>query len=174
MMTNNTETILLIIFVALTGLAVLMQASVLLAMFITMRKALKLVQENVEELRTKVLPVVSDAADLLHRVGPKLESVASDVSELVHDFRLQGAEFQTSANEIIEKVLRQTSRIDAMLTGLMNTFDRATGLVNDVIVAPIRQLNAMAASARAVFNALVFRTPAPAPTHAAADKDLFV
>lgn len=173
-MTNNTETNLLIIFVALTGLAVLMQASVLLAMFLTMRKSLKFVQENVEELRAKVLPVVSEAGDFLHRVGPKLESVASDVFVLVHDLRLQGSEFQASANEIMEKVRRQTSHIDAMLTGVLNTFERASGLVNDVIVAPIRQLNAVAASARAIFSALVFRTPTPAPTHAAADKDLFV
>lgn len=173
-MTNNTETMILIIFVAFTGLAVLMQASVLLAMFIVMRKSLKLVQENVEELRAKVLPVLNEAGDFMHRVGPKLELVANDVSELVHDLRVQGNELQTSANEIMEKMRRQTSRMDAMLTGVLNTFDRATGLLNEVIGAPLRQLNAVAASARAIFNSLVSKAPAPAPTHAAADKDLFV
>ena len=52
--TNVNNETLLLIFVACTGAAVLMQALVLLAMLITARKALKLAQEQIEELRRRV------------------------------------------------------------------------------------------------------------------------
>ncbi|HLY43576.1 MAG TPA: hypothetical protein VKR52_20350 [Terracidiphilus sp.] len=171
---SNTQTILLIVFVAITGLAVLLQASVLLGMFIAMRKSLKLVQENVDELRTKVLPVVTDAGDFFTRVGPKLESMATDMSSMMHDLREQGAELQESATVILEKVQRQSSRVDSMMTGFLDSVDRAGAFINDVVGAPIRQLGALAAAAKAMFGALTSRSPEPAATHASADKDLFV
>ena len=171
---SNTQTIVLIVFVAITGLAVLLQASVLLGMFLAMRKSIKLVQDNVEELRTKVLPVITEAGDFFTRVGPKLESMATDMSELMHDLREQGAELQESAGVILEKVERQSSRIDAMMTGFLNSVDRAGAFVHDVVGAPIRQLGALASAARAMFSALTSRSNEPAATHTAADKDLFV
>lgn len=171
---SNTQTTLLIVFVAVTGLAVLLQASVLLGMFIAMRKSLKLVQENVDELRTKVLPVVTAAGDFFTRVGPKLESMATDMSAMMHDLREQGAELQESAGVILEKVERQSSRIDAMITGFLDSVDRAGAFVSDVVGAPIRQLGALASAAKAMFSALTSRAPEPVTTHVAADKDLFV
>ena len=68
----NNETLLLI-FVACTGAAVLLQALVLLAMLLTARKALKIAQEQIEDLRTNVLPVVKETRELLSSVGPKIE-----------------------------------------------------------------------------------------------------
>jgi len=171
---SNTQSILLIVFVAVTGLAVLLQASVLLGMFIAMRKALKLVQENVDELRTKVLPVVTEAGEFFTRVGPKLESMATDMSVLIHDVRAQGAEVQESAAVILQKVERQSSRIDAMMTGFLDSVDRAGSFISDVVGAPIRQLGALASAAKAMFSALTSRSNEPTATHAAADKDLFV
>lgn len=171
---SDTQTILLIVFVGITGLAVLLQASVLFGMFLAMRKVLKLVQDNVDEVRTKVLPVVTEAGDFFTRVGPKLESMTTDMSDLMHDLREQGAELQESAAVILEKVQRQSSRIDTMMTGFLNSVDRAGTFINDVVSAPVRQLNAIASAARAIFSALTSRSPEPAATHAAADKDLFV
>ena len=78
---------LLMIFVACTGAAVLLQAFVLLAMLFTARKALKVAQEQIEELRTTVLPLVKDTKQLLTNVGPKIESVATDMAALTSGLR---------------------------------------------------------------------------------------
>lgn len=169
----NNET-LLMIFVALTGVAVLLQAAVLLALYLAMRKSVKSIQDQVEDLRATVMPVLTESKDFLVRVGPKIDSVVSDLAELTHGLRAQGVEFQTSATEILERVRRQTSRLDSMLTGVLNAVDRAGGFVADAVNVPLRQMSAIAASAKAVVGALRTRTPAPAPTHSAADKDMFV
>lgn len=171
----NSET-LLMIFVACTGAAVLMQAFVLLGMLLTARKALKFFQEQMDEMRTNVLPLVKDTKELLTRVGPKIESVASDVAVLTSKMREQSTKIEASAGEIIERVYRQTNRVDTMLTGALDTIDRAGAVVAEVLSVPLRQLSGFAAFARAAFGTLRSGPPPlePRPTHSAADKDLFV
>ena len=88
----NNETLLLI-FVACTGAAVLMQALVLLALLLTARKALKLAQEQIEELRTNVLPVVHDTKQLLSNVGPKIESLATDFAAVTSGLRANAVSY---------------------------------------------------------------------------------
>lgn len=153
-----------------------MQAFVLLAMLLTARKALKFVQEQSDEFRTNVLPVVKETKDLLTRVGPKIESVATDVAELTGRLRVQSTKFEASAGEMIERVYRQTNRVDTMLTNALDTVDRAGAIVAEVISVPLRQLSGFAAFARAAFSTLRTGPPPsePRPTHSAADKDLFV
>ena len=173
----NNETLLLI-FVACTGAAVLMQALVLLAMYIAMRKAIKMAAQQIDELRTTVLPVVKDTKELLTSVGPKIDSLAGDFAALSHGLRTQGSLFRTSATEIVEKVNRQASRVDQMLTGLLDVVDRTTAVDVDVLQTPLRQLTAVAAFAKAAMGSFrsdpVPRDGQPRPTHSPADKDLFV
>jgi hypothetical protein len=173
----NNET-LLIIFVACTGAAVLMQALVLLGMYVTLRKAVKMAEQQIEELRINVLPVVKETKDLLTSVGPKIDSLAGDFAAISRGLRTQGSLIKTSASEIVEKVNRQASRVDMMLTNLLDVFDRTTAVVVDAIQVPVRQVTAIAAFARAAVSN--FRSPPvhpqdePQPTHSPADKDLFV
>ncbi len=165
---------LLLVFVAVTGLAVLLQAIILFAIFLTLRKTAGKLQEQIDELRGSVMPVVTSTQNLLASVGPKVESVAKDLAEISGRLRAQSAEMQITASEFMAHLQRQSGRIDAMITGILDTFDRAGNVLTDTINIPIRQISAIAAFARAAIGALRSGPAQPRPTHAAADKDLFV
>jgi hypothetical protein len=173
----NNDTLLLV-FVACTGAAVLMQALVLLAMYVAFRKAMKMAQEQIDEFRTTVLPVVKDTKELLTSVGPKIDSLAGDFAAMTHSLRTQGALMKVSATDIVEKVNRQATRVDMMLTNMLDMADRASAIVVDVINVPLRQLSAVTAFAKAALGTFLSGPPGPQneprPTHSAADKDLFV
>jgi len=175
-MSNVNNEVLLIVFVALTGAAVLMQACVLLALYISVRKTAKLVEEQMSEVRSTVLPAVSDARNFIARVGPKLDSVATDLAEVSRTLRIQGVELQISASEVLERVRRQSSRLDAMFSDVLDTVDRAGTVVTEVVNMPLRQLSGIAAFAKAAISSLRSGNGARQgqPTHSAADKDLFV
>ena len=53
------------IFVALTGIAVLLQAGVLLAIYIAMRKSTQHLEELAGDVKTKVMPTVTQAQEML-------------------------------------------------------------------------------------------------------------
>lgn len=171
----NTET-LLIIFVALTGAAVLLQSFVLLALYFSVRKAAESVQSEMAELRAVVLPVATEAREFLARVGPKIDSVTTDMGVLMKGLCAQSVEMQDSALEILERVRRQTSRLDSMFSGVLDTVDRAGAVVADAVSIPLRQVTGIAAFLRTAIGTFRQKNPQPRTqaTHSAADKDLFV
>ena len=64
----NSET-LLIVFVAFTGLAVLMQACVLLGIFLAVRKAVQSGKEKADDFQTKLIPILEIAKDFMEASG---------------------------------------------------------------------------------------------------------
>ncbi len=172
-MSIHTDTLLLI-FVAATGVAVLLQAVVLLAIYLAMRKTTAMLQEQLDELRASVMPVVTGTQRLLTSVGPHIESVVEDMAEMAKSLRAQNASFQSSATEILARIERQAGRVDAMFTTVLDTVDRASSVVVDTINTPLRQLSGIAAFAKAALGAFRSVPSVPRPTHSAADKDMFV
>jgi hypothetical protein len=173
---NNT---LLLAFVGVAAVAIVLQTIILLAIFTAVRKAAKAVREDIEDLRSSVMPIIFNSRDLFARLGPKIEATVDDLSEIAHGLRVQTFEVQLSAMEIMEKLRRQTSRLDRMFTTVLDAVDRAGGFVAETVSLPMRKISGLLASIKAIIESL--RTPAPEPrsTHSASDRpasdrDMFV
>jgi DNA polymerase III gamma/tau subunit len=184
---------LLIAFVAVAGLALLLQTIMLLAISVAVRKTANALREEVENLRSAAMPVLYDTRDLLAntqttianaqdflasaqafftRVAPKVESATTDIVQIAHGLRIQATEMQSSATEIMERVHRQTDRVDGMVTNLLDTVDRAGGYVANAVSKPVRQVSSMLNSVKAIVASLrspiAGRRPNPVP-----DEDRF-
>lgn len=156
----------------------LLQAFILLAFYLAFRAGMKAIQDQIKEIRTSVLPVVKETGELLTRVGPKIDSLAGDFVAITRDLRVQGSLLKLSANEIVEKVNLQAGRVDLMLTNALNVVDRTGAVLVDAIRAPLKQISAIAAFAKATVSSLRGRAPRPQaqprPTRSAADRGQFV
>jgi methyl-accepting chemotaxis protein len=161
----NQETILLA-FVVVTGLAILLQTIILLAIFVSMRKTVRALRAEVEDLRSSVLPTVFITRDLvinlrelISRLSPKIENAVDDLTGIAHSLRTQTAELQSSASEVVERLRKQALRLDNMIGSVLDGADRAGGYVVESIGKPVRQLSGLLASVKAFVGAL--HTPAP-------------
>ena len=169
--------VLLIIFVALTGVAVLMQACVLLAIFISLQKTAKSVLVVTEDLKGTVVPMVNSTRELLDRIGPQLITVTADLAELTQGIRKETACVRVSVSEIMDRVNRQTKHIDAMLTSGLNSVERAGEVLESAVAAPVRQFNGIFAAVKAVIETYRKVDPHNPPrktAQTAADSDMFV
>ena len=171
----DSQTIQLAI-VAAVALTMLLQAIVLLAVFITLRKSARSMREDIEELRSSVVPVIDNVRELLVHAAPKIEAAAADLAAMSHNLRRQTTDVQATATEGLERIHRQSTRMDSMLTGVLDAVDRASGFMSDAITKPMRQLSGLLASAKAVVESL--RNDASVPQapieHPRSDKDMFV
>ncbi len=149
----NAQTVELII-VAAVALTILIQTIVLLAIFSTVRKTLQSTREDVESLRLSIASVVDNVHELLVRAAPKVESMTVDLAAMSHNLRRQTADVQTAADEILERIRRQSARIDQMLTNIFDALDRTTGFMTETVSKPMRQISGILASAKAVVEAL--------------------
>ncbi len=172
-MNNDTVTL---IFVGATEIAVILQAGILLAIFIVMRTSVKKIQSEVEVLRTAALPLLDHSKDLMKNVSPKIQTATNDLAEIVRGLRTQTLEFQSSASDILERVHRQTGRVDTMVSVALDKVDHASTVVNDVVGVPLKQLSGFAAFAKAAVEAFRSNGPRNGTQHTrpAGDKDLFV
>src|ERR1035437_884721 len=168
---NNT---LLLAFVGITAAAIVLQTTILLAIFTAIRKAARSVKDEVDDLRSSMMPIIDNSRELLARLAPKIEATIDDLSEIAHGLRIQTAEVQSSAIEILDKLRRQTSRLDRMFTTVLDAVDRAGGFVAETVSLPMRKISGLLASIKAIIESL--RTPQPEsrPTHSVSDKDMFV
>jgi hypothetical protein len=166
----DSQTVQLFI-VAAVAITMLLQAIALLAIFNTLRKSAQSMREDIEELRTSVVPVIENLGALLADTGPKIEAAATDLAAMSHNLRRQTADLQVAGTEIVERLQKQSMRVDTMLTGVLDGVDRATGFMTDTVSKPMRQLAGFLASAKAVVESLRNDTPGE---RSRADKDMFV
>jgi methyl-accepting chemotaxis protein len=168
------ETILLA-FACVTGLAMLLQTILLLVVAVAVRKTAKSLREEAENLRSSVMPVIYDARDTLAntqivigsaqelvanaqsafaRMAPKIESATGDLAEIAQGLRVQTAEIQLAAMEVMDRVRKQTNRLDEMCSSLMDTMDRAGGFVANAVSTPVRQVSRILTTVKAVVESL--------------------
>jgi uncharacterized protein YoxC len=147
--------------IALVALAMLIQAIVLLAAFMAMRKAARSVNEKLEELRSSLVPLLDKTRALVTRLTPKIEETAEDLAALTHSLRVQTSDVQYAANEIIARVRSQASRLDALLSNVLDAVERAGSFMADAVNKPLRQLSAILASVKAAVESLRDYAPSP-------------
>ncbi|WP_348264257.1 hypothetical protein P8935_06915 [Telmatobacter sp. DSM 110680] len=169
----NNET-LLVIFVALTGVALLVQAIVMLVAFLTIRKTVVSLQSDVHELRASAMPVIEKSRDTLEKLAPKIESVSTDITEVVRTLREQTQQFQMVAGDVLDRVHRQTSRVDNMFTGVVDSVEHASNVVADTVSRPVRQVSAFLAGAKAFLGVIATGRRPGVRVEATADEDMFV
>jgi methyl-accepting chemotaxis protein len=154
----DNETILLAI-TAVIGLALLLQTIILLAIFLSLRKAARSLHDEVEDLRSSVMPIIYATREAITRFTPKIEGAVDDLAGITQSLRVQTTEMQASANEVIERLRSQLHRLDGMITSVLDAADRAGGFVIASVSKPVRQLSGVMASIKAVLETL--RTPTP-------------
>jgi uncharacterized protein YoxC len=172
----DSQTVQLVI-IAVVALAMLLQTIVLFAIFSVVRKSVRAMHEDLEELRSSVMPIIYNTRELITRVAPKVEEAAEDLAALAHGLRQQTADVQAATTEVLERMRRQAGRVDGMISTVLDAVDHAGSFVTDAVAKPMRQFSALVASAKAIVESLRTATgPAPhaRPDSSTGDRDTFV
>ena len=157
---------LLLAFVGITTLAIVLQTILLLAVFAAIRKAARSIKDEAEDLRSAMMPIIYNSRDLYARLAPKLTSTVDDLAAIAHGLREQTEAVEQTATAVMDKLQRQTTRIDGMFTTVLDAIDRAGGFVAETVSRPVRQVSGLLSSLRAIIESL--RTPSGA--HHSADE----
>ena len=169
----NHET-LLVIFVGLTAFALLVQAIVMLAFFSRCANTLGKCRQMYRSCATAAMPILHKSRETLDKVSPKIESVATDMAGLARDLREQGIQVQAIAGDILDRVHRQTSRVDTMFTSAVDGVEHASNVVADTVSKPLRQASAILAAAKAFLSVMTTGRRSSRQARIATDQDMFV
>jgi uncharacterized protein YoxC len=161
-------------FVVIAALALLSQTIILLVVIAGAAKAAKSLKEEINELRSSVMPIVHTTRDLVDSLSPKVDKTVADIADIAHSVRKQAIEFEAVTAEVLTRVRHETGRIDTMFSGTLDAVDKAGQFVTHAVSKPVRQISGVLASLKAILEAL--RNPEPPYHHNGTrdDKDLFV
>jgi hypothetical protein len=133
----------LTIFIAVTSAAVVLQACVLLAMYLSMRRTSAKFEVLAEEVRTKVLPTAEIAHSMLVELRPKVESLIADLSESTAMVRTQLGRLDATVSDVVDRARLQVIRADDMLSRTLDRVEQTTDMVHSSVISPIRQVAGM-------------------------------
>jgi len=143
-----------LVIIGVAALAVVMQAVVLIAILVALKKAATAMHADIQELRESVTPIILESRDFFTRVAPKIESTTNDVAEIVHTFREKTAQAEVTVTEILARAQKQTTRVDGLVTSVLDSVDKVGEYVSTAVSKPVRQVSAFVAAARAVVQSL--------------------
>jgi hypothetical protein len=131
------------LFVAFTGAAVLLQALVLLAMYVAMRKSSERMQALADDVKTKVMPTVAEAQQLLTVLRPKVEVIVENLEETTTVLRAEIKRIDATVNDVVDRARLQVIRADELLSRTLDRVEQTSDMVHKTVVSPVRQLSGL-------------------------------
>jgi hypothetical protein len=133
----------LTLFIALTGIAVLLQAGVLLAMYLTMRKTTSEMQALLGEVRTKVMPSIDQAQQIMAEVRPKVEVIAENLRDTSTTVKAQIERIDATVNDVMDRARLQVIRADELLSRTLDRVEYTSEVVQKTVISPVRQISGL-------------------------------
>src|SRR5204862_5332184 len=87
---------------ALTAAAVVLQAGILVAMYLAVRKSSARMEALTTEVKTKVLPTAETVQSMLVDLRPKIDTLVTNSSEISRTIRSQVERVDATLNEVMD------------------------------------------------------------------------
>jgi methyl-accepting chemotaxis protein len=127
------------LFIALTGAAVVLQAGLLAAMYLAMRKSSTRLEALANEVKTKALPTLETAQAMLIDLRPKLQVIADNLAETTSSIHSQVERMDATVNDVVDRARLQIIRADDLLSRTLDRVEETSELVQRTVVSPVRQ-----------------------------------
>jgi hypothetical protein len=148
---------LLMFFVGMVAIAMVGQAIALIVMAVGAAKARKRGLEIAEDLRVKVMPIITGTHELIRDNSPKLKVITENFVETSHIIRSKAQEFDVTASDLNSKTRAQAARVDGMVTSVLNTTAEITDSIQRGIKIPVREVSGLVNGLKAGLDVLVGR-----------------
>jgi len=134
---------LLKVFIALTAVAVVVQAGILVALYVAVRKTTARMEALATEVTSKALPTLETAQSMLIELRPKIETLATNAAESTTILRVQLGRMDAALSDILDRTRLQVIRADELLNRTMDKVEDTTEIVHKTVVSPLRHVSGL-------------------------------
>jgi hypothetical protein len=131
------------LFIIFTAVAVMIQAGILVALFVVVRKTTGRVEKLASEVNTKALPLIETTHALLVEVKPRIIDIVANADESAHIARAQMERLDATVSDIVDRTRLQVIRADELVNRTMDRVEETTEMVHRTVVSPIRRLSGL-------------------------------
>lgn len=131
---------LLIVFIVITGLAVVLQAVILVALYLESRRASARLEAMTSEIHKRAIPVLDASATILNDSREKLRTITENLAVTSATLRSQVERVDSTVSDIIDRTRLQVIRADDMISRAMDRVEETTEIVQHSVISPVRQI----------------------------------
>jgi len=134
------------VFVAVTAGAVVLQAMIMVALYLAVRKSTAKVEAIAEEVKNKALPTMENVQSFLVEARPKIDAITTNVSESTTLVRNQLGRIDATLTDALDRTRLQVIRADELLSRTMDRVEETSDVVHKTVMSPLRQVNGLMAA----------------------------
>ena len=157
---------LLTLFVALTAIAIITQAGVLVGIYVMSRRLSDQVERFMKDTREMMVPVRS--------IAENLRTASANIVEIGLSARDQFRRVEAMVTDTGEALHMQLERFDRVSKNIIDRINETAEIVQDSVVRPAREVAAVAKGLTRGFGAFFFGRGRSTVDQARQDEELFI
>ena len=125
------------------AVALILQVTVLIALFVQTRRTMKQVEDSVSDLNRKVGPILTRVQILLDDTQPKISTMVNDAAHIVYLARGQAQKVDRVFTDATDRLRGQLVRADRILSGTLEAVEEAGSQFKHSFWRPVQKASAL-------------------------------
>ncbi len=134
---------LLRLFIFVTMFAVVIQAGILVALYLAVRGSTARMEALATEVRSKALPTIETVQSMLVELRPKIDVMSVNFAESSNLVRNQLGRLDATLTDALDRARLQVIRADELLNRTMDRVEETSDAVHKTVISPLRQVNGL-------------------------------
>jgi methyl-accepting chemotaxis protein len=131
------------LFVIVAAVSLFVQMLIFGAMFLTIRRLSKRMEEIADDLQRRINPVISRLQMLVEEAQPRISGMISDAAEITHVARNQVQRVDRMVTEAVDRLRMQLVHADQILTGALETVEETGTRIRSTVWRPVQSFSAL-------------------------------
>ena len=131
------------VFVCVAAAAIVLQAGILVAMFLQMRRTMDRMERFTSDLESRLSPILSRVQILLEDTQPKISEMVADAAHVVYLARAQAQKVDRVFTEASDRLRGQLVRADRIVTGALEAVEDAGSKFSHNVWRPVQKVSAL-------------------------------
>jgi hypothetical protein len=166
------------VFIYATGVSVIVQMFVVVALAIALRRSRHRVERLITEVHARALPILGTAEIILNDSRGKIDIVMANLVATTGTLKTQMDRLDATVNDIVDRTRLQVIRADDIVTRTLDRVEQTSELVEHTVVSPVRQISgivqAVSVGVSAFFSHNRSRRQRRAGARVTQDEELFI
>jgi uncharacterized protein YoxC len=145
------------------AISLVVQVSILAALFFTTRRTMQKLDKTVSDLNAKAGPILTRVQILLDDTQPKISTMVNDASHIVYLARGQAQKMDRVFTEAADRFRGQIVQLDRILTGTMEAVEDAGAQFKQSFWRPMQKASALVQGIKIGLDLLRARRAATGP-----------
>jgi hypothetical protein len=162
------------IWIAITSLAVAIQAGILVALYVSVNKTSSRMEAIISDLHKKTSPILDSTQGIVVDSRPKIEAITDNLLAASTSIRSQVERLDATVSDAVDRTRLQIIRADDLVTRTMDRVEETTDVVHKTVISPVRQMAGIVTGLTTGIGAFFGRRGAAEREDSPQDEEMFI